>query len=229
VITAVLNAASNQPGIESGSWVAIKGINLANTNPGRTWNDDEVVGGKLPTSLDGVSVTIHGKPAFVYYISPTQINVQAPTDTATGPVDVVVNNNGILSAVAIAQLQTAAPAFFTILGTNTAIASHLPDYGATVKPGDTIVLWGTGFGPTTPDAPAGAAVNGAPAVVNTPVITIGGVQVTVISAVLTTGTAGLYQITVQLPSTIPTGAQPVQAGVGTARSPAGITVNISNP
>ena len=90
----------------------IRGTNLANTNPGRIWRNDEVPNGKLPAELDGVSVTINGKAAFVYYISPMQINVQAPSDTAVGPVNVVVTNNGAVSAAATAQLQAAAPAFF---------------------------------------------------------------------------------------------------------------------
>jgi uncharacterized protein (TIGR03437 family) len=226
-ITSVLNGASFQAGIEAGSWVTITGTNLANTNPGRTWKDSEVVNGQLPTSLDGVSVTIDGKPAFVYYISPTQINVQAPSDTNIGAVDVVVNNNGAVSAPATAQLQAAAPAFFTFSGTTAAIASRLPDYtvGA-VKPGDTVVLWGTGFGATTPPTPAGSAVSGAPAVATTPTVTVGGVSVPVISAVLTTSTAGLYQITIQIPANVPVGAQPVQATVGTVKTPAGVTLTI---
>ncbi|MGH9807427.1 MAG: IPT/TIG domain-containing protein, partial [Terriglobia bacterium] len=127
-ITSVLNGASYLPGIESGSWAMIVGTNLANTFPGRTWRSSEIVNGNLPTSLDGVSVTIDGKPAFVYYISPTQINVQAPSDTATGAVSVVVKNNGNSSAPATAQLQAAAPAFFMYPGTNFAVASRLPDY-----------------------------------------------------------------------------------------------------
>ncbi len=121
-ITSVVNGASLQPGIEAGSWVTIEGVNLANTFPGRKWRDDEVINGNLPTSLDGVSVTIDGKAAFVYYISPTQINVQAPSDSATGGVSVVVTNSGIASAPATAQLQAAAPAFFLLPGTNYALA-----------------------------------------------------------------------------------------------------------
>src|ERR1035441_5045355 len=96
----------------------IQGTNLANTYPGRTWRSDEVVNGNLPTALDGVSVTIDGQPAFVYYISATQINVQAPSDSAVGAVNVVVDNNGNISAPATAQLQAAAPAFFMYPGTN---------------------------------------------------------------------------------------------------------------
>src|ERR1035441_8859924 len=85
VITSVLNGASYQAGIEAGSWVMIQGTNLANTYPGRTWRGDEVVNGNLPTALDGVSVTIDGQPAFVYYISATQINVQAPSRSEERP------------------------------------------------------------------------------------------------------------------------------------------------
>jgi len=44
------------------------------------------VGGKLPVQLDGVSVTIDGKAAYVYYVSPNQIDVIAPADSTTGTV-----------------------------------------------------------------------------------------------------------------------------------------------
>ncbi len=233
VITSVLNGASYQPGIEAGSWVMIQGANLASTSPGRTWRGDEVVNGNLPTSLDGVSVTIDGKPAFVYYISPTQINVQAPSDSTVGTVNVVVNNNGNISAPATAQLQTVAPAFFMYPGTNYAVASRLPDYAlvgdpssipgtVAAKAGDTLVLWGTGFGATNPVVPAGTAVSGAPAVVTAPTVKVGAVAAQVIGTVLTAGSAGLYQVTIQLPSAVPTGAVPVQASVDGVPAQAGV-------
>jgi uncharacterized protein (TIGR03437 family) len=38
-------------------------------------------------------------------------------------------------------------------------------------------------------------------------------QVLVISSVLTTGTAGLYQITIRLPATVATGTVAVQASI----------------
>jgi uncharacterized protein (TIGR03437 family) len=229
-ITAVLNGASFLPGIEAGSWAMIKGVNLATTT--RVWQNSDFVNGTLPTSLDSVSVTIDGKPAFVYYISPTQINVQAPSDSAVGPVNVVVTNNGTASAPAPAQLQAAAPAFFLYPGTSYAIASRLPGYAevgtpsAPAQPGDTLVVWGTGFGATTPPVAAGTVVSGAPAAVTAPTLTIGGATVPVISAILTTGSAGLYQITIQLPATVPTGAVAVQASVGGVSTPAGVTIFI---
>lgn len=237
-ITAVVNGASFQPGFEAGSWVTISGSDLANTNPGRTWLASEIVNGHLPTSLDGVSVTINGNPAYVYYISPTQLNVQAPSDSATGPVNVVVTNNGAVSKPFVAQLQSFAPAFFQYTGTAFAIAERYPDYAlvanpasisgtVAAKPGDILILWGTGFGATDPTTPAGIAVTGAPAVAALPSVTVGGVPVTVISGVLSPGSAGLYQIAVQLPANVPAGVVPVKATVGGTQSPAAISIFVS--
>ncbi len=229
VISSVYNNASNEPGIEAGSWVTIKGSNLANTFPGQTWTDAQIVNGNLPTSLDGVSVTIDGKPAFVYYISPVQINVQAPSDSTIGPVNVVVDNNGTVSAPATAQLQAVAPALFLYLGTSYAVASLLPDYTplgdpaavpgtVAAQPGQTIALWGTGFGTTNPPVPAGTTVTGAPATVTLPQVTVGGVTAKLISSILSAGSAGLYQITIQLPDNTPTGSVSVTASVNGVQS-----------
>ncbi|HUB81446.1 MAG TPA: FG-GAP-like repeat-containing protein [Bryobacteraceae bacterium] len=231
VITAVVNGASFLPDFESGSWVTIEGSNLSNTNPGRTWTPSEIVNGNLPESLDGTSVMIDGKPAYVYYISPTQLNVQAPTDSATGTVSVVVTNNSQVSAAFNAQLSTYSPAFFLYTGTSYAIASHFPDYGLVgnpnaipgtiaAHPGDVLILWTTGFGPTNPATPAGIVVTGAPAAATLPVVTVGGMPVSVISAVLSPGSAGLYQVAIQLPATVPTGVVAIQASIMGATSPA---------
>ena len=239
-ISSVLNGASYQPGIEAGSWAMISGTNLANTYPGRTWTSSELADGKLPTSLDGVSVTIDGKPAFVNYISPVQINVQAPSDSRVGPVKVVVTNNGAVSAPATVELQSVAPAFFIYPDTNYAIASLLPDYAlvgnpsvvpgtVAAKPGDIIVLWGTGFGATKPAVAAGTEAGGVPAVVNLPTVTVGGVATKVIGAFLTAGSAGLYQVSIQLPATVPSGAAAVIASVGGVQTPPGVLLFVSKP
>jgi uncharacterized protein (TIGR03437 family) len=231
-INAVLSAASYQPGIAAGSWVMIQGTGLADTNPGRTWATADFSGANLPTALDGVSVTIDGKSAFVEYISPTQINVLAPSDSATGAVSVVVDNNGSLSAPVTVPYQALAPAFFLYGATNYAVASRFPDYAAVgtpsapAKPGDTLVLWGSGFGATNPPISVGTTVSGAPALAATPTVTVGGVTVPVISAVMTTGSAGLYQLTIQLPASLPAGSLAVQASVSGAQTPAGVMLFI---
>ena len=181
-----------------------------------------------------LNVTIDGQPAFLSYISPTQINLQVPSDNTLGTVNVTVDNNGSVSAPATVQLQNFASAFFIYPGTNFVFASVLPNYllsadpstvaGATAAhPGDTLVLWATGFGPTTPTAPAGTVVSGVP-MGTTPTVTVGGVPVQVLNSILTAGSAGLYQITIQLPANVPTGAVAIQASVGGAQTQSGATI-----
>ena len=84
----VLNGASFQSGISANSWITINGTNLSSKTD--TWNG-AIVNGALPTKLDGVSVTVGGQPAYIEYVSPTQINAIAP-NVAAGSVPVVVTN-----------------------------------------------------------------------------------------------------------------------------------------
>jgi uncharacterized protein (TIGR03437 family) len=239
-IVQVVNAASYQAGIEAGSWVMIQGSNLANiADPGRGWRPNEIVNGQLPTSLDGVGVTIDGRPAFVGFISQHQINVQAPDDMAQGPVAVVVTNNGSASAPATAQLQPYAPGLFQWGATNYATATRYAD-GALVaspsavpgsvsaKPGDTLILWGTGFGPTQPATPSGQLITAASPAASMPAVTVGGVSVSVIGATITPGTVSVYQIEIQLPQSIGLGDQPVVASIGGAQSAVGVNLFVAN-
>jgi uncharacterized protein (TIGR03437 family) len=234
-ITSVENGASFQPTISAGSWVSIFGSNLAQDI--RTWRPSEIVNGILPTQLDGTSVTVDGKPAAVYYISPTQLNVQAPSDNNTGAVNVQVVNNGLTSASFSAQLQPVTPAFFLWNGTYSVATRTdfslvakpgLLSNATTVpaKPGDIIILWGTGFGATNPSVPSGQVVTGAPAVVTNPAVTVGGINAPLISAVLSPGSAGLYQIAIQIPDSVPNGDLPVVAQVQGVQSPGNVLLTV---
>ena len=231
----VVNGASYLPGIAAGSWISIRGTNLSNTSA-RTWRADEIVNKALPTQLDGVSVTINGQPAFVEYISDTQINAQAPTNAGMGAASVVVVVNGVSSSPAIVQLLPTSPAFFMWAG-KYAVATRqdysyigpatlYPGTTTPAKPGDVVILWGTGFGPTSPDVPAGVEVSGAPYVSNPPLITIGGLPVQVVGAALAPGAVGLYQIAVILPNALPDGDQEVIAQAGGVTSPSSVYITV---
>jgi N-acetylneuraminic acid mutarotase len=74
--------------VSPGSWIEIYGSNLA-TNT-RSWAGADFNGVNAPTSLDGTTVTIGGKSAFIDYISPGQINALVSSDTPTGAQQVVV-------------------------------------------------------------------------------------------------------------------------------------------
>lgn len=233
----VVNAASFQSTVAPGGWVTVQGTNLANSS--RSWTGDDFEGRTLPTKLDGVSVTIDGKAAYVGYISPTQINVLAPADGALGPVAVQVTNNGVTSTTGTAQLQTASPAFFLWSG-KYAVATR-SDYSLVApanlfenvktvpaKPGDVIILWGTGFGATTPAVDPGVLPpSDALAYVANPVtITIAGVNAPVVGAALAPGNAGLYQIAVQIPSSVANGDQLIVAQVTGLQSPSNVLLSV---
>ena len=231
----VVNGASFEPGIVANSWVTIQGSGLASKTD--NWNN-AVVNGALPTSLDGVSVTMGGKPAYIYYISPSQLNVLAP-DVPAGPITVTVTTSNGTSAPFTTTASIYGPAFFTWPG-NQVVATRT-DYsfavkpgtfaGATTvasKPGEVIVLWATGFGPTSPAAPTGFAVPSDQAYVTSslPGISINNVPATVYGAALAPGSAGLYQIAIQVPSSIADGDWPIQANIGGVSSPAGTILSV---
>ena len=93
-----------------------------------------------------------------------------------------------------------------------------------------IILWGTGFGPTNPAAPAGVPVPGgkAYATATTPAVTINNTPAKVFGAALASGAAGLYQIAIQVPATLADGDWPVQAVIGGVSSPTGILLSVQH-
>jgi uncharacterized protein (TIGR03437 family) len=231
----VVNGASFQPGVTANSWVTIKGTNLAAQTD--DWSH-AIVNGALPTSLDGVSVTMGGKPAYVYFISPGQLNVLAP-DVLAGPITVTVTTAGGTSTAFTTTASAYGPAFF--LWPNSQVVATRTDYSYAVKagtfagsttvpakPGDVIVLWATGFGPTVPAAPPGVSVpaSGGYSTASAPLVTVNGISATVYGGALAPGSAGLYQIAIQVPSTLANGDWPIQATIGGVASPAGTILSV---
>jgi uncharacterized protein (TIGR03437 family) len=231
-ITAVANAGGYQTNFASATWVAIFGTNLSQTT--YSWQESDFLNGALPTSLEGISVTINGFPAYVSYISPTQINVLAPDDPSTGSVPVEVIGAQTSSAFAAQKVQFS-PAFLTFNGTYVA-AEHLaysllgpPGLfpGATTTPaapGETIILYGVGFGPTTPAQPTGQLVTSVPVLANSVTMTIGGIAVTPSFAGLSS--SGLYQFNVTVPASLGSGDAAVTATIGGVTTQTGVLVTV---
>lgn len=194
---------------------------------------------QLPTSLDGVTVLFNGKPAYLTYVSPTQINLIVP-DISAGTTPVVLTNNGTSpTGLFNTPIGLYGPAFFTWPGAQ-AVATR-QDYSYAVKngtfsglttvsaqPGDVIILWGTGFGPTTPGAPPGIPVPSDKiySTSTAPAVTINNVTAAVYGAALAPGYAGLYQVAIQVPTSLADGDWPIVASIGGVQSPSGVILSV---
>lgn len=215
--------------IQPGEWVSIYGTNLASN---ATWT------GNFPTMLGGTSVTIDGKPAYLSFASYGQINLQAPTDNATGVVPVVITTatGSVQSTVTLAQF---GPEFFLLDGKHVAgiilrangaydiigpTGSSLGYPTVAAKAGDSVALFGNGFGPTSPMVAAGVAFSGAAATTNPVSIRINNVSVTPSFAGLSG--AGLYQINLTIPAGLGSGDVALLAGVGGVQTPAGVVISV---
>jgi uncharacterized protein (TIGR03437 family) len=231
----VVNGASFQPGVVPNSWVTILGTNLASKTDDWT---NFIVDGQFPTSVDGVSVTIGGKAAYINFISPGQINLLAP-DVGFGPLDMTVTTAGGTSATFTVTSSQYGPAFFQWPNNQPVATRQDFSYAAKngtfagtttvpAKPGDVIILWGTGFGPTNPIAPDGAPVpsDATYSTTTLPSVTIDNVSAKVYGAALAPGFGGLYQIAIQVPASIPNGDWPIQAGIGGVQSPSGVVLSV---
>ncbi len=242
IVSSIVNGASFTPGIADGAWISILGTNLASTS--RVWKAEEILNGKLPTTLDGVSVTVDGMPAAMYYVSPTQLNVQAPATGKTGAVSVVVSSGSGSSAPMSADTRRNAPGLFVFspaggkypaaliarsdggveyLGPTGLFGTALATRPA--KPGEVILLYATGLGPTNPAVPAGQVFSGAAPTVDQVTVTIGGVKANVGFAGLSA--AGLYQLNVTVPN-VAAGDQVLSLSVNGVSAQSGLSVAVGN-
>jgi peptidyl-prolyl cis-trans isomerase A (cyclophilin A) len=220
-----------------GSFIEIYGTNLAGTT--RMWHGSDFNKGKAPTTLDGVTATVGGKPAYINFVSPGQVNVQVPSGVSTGgSAAVVVNYKSQSAAPATLTIEPLAgaifaPAAFKVNGKQYVGAYHvngtpitngnihgLP--AAPAVPGETVQFYGLGFGPVT----SGAAITGQLATgqtkLSTPVQFFFGDQKlpgTVLYQGLAPGFVGLYQFNVTIPATAPSGDVAVHVSQGTTALP----------
>lgn len=232
VITSIANATSGATTLEAGSWVTIMGSNFASAPT--TW-DSSIIGNVLPTTLGGVTVAIDGRPSPISFVNQTQINALVPATTTLGNVSVVVSNQTGSSAPATAVLAISSPGLFTfpqnqgryaaatVIDSATSYEYLAPAglLGGTVqsraaKAGDSILIFGTGFGPTTtllnPELVASVAYplahTGSDIRAPLAQVTIGGqaAQVQFCGII----SPGVYQINATVPAGLASGDQPLK-------------------
>jgi len=171
VITSIKTAGSNAAFIAPNAWVQIQGTNLVPaTTPaaGVIWsNAPEFASGRMPTQLSGISVTVNGKPAYIYFFCSAatssictvdQINILTPLDTTVGQVLVVVTNGSVSSTPFIVTMQPASPSFLQWSLKGHPVVTHAADNSllgpTSLFPGfttparklETIIIYGDGFG-----------------------------------------------------------------------------------
>lgn len=223
--------------ISPAEWVSIYGANLAAA--ATQWT------GNFPTSLGGTSVTIDNQPAYLSYVSPAQINLQVPNDSNTGTVNVTVTNasGSVTSTVTLAEYS---PAFSLLDATHVAGIILRSDgsgaYGGgtydiigptgtslgyrtvAAKAGDSVVLFGVGFGPTNPAVPAGQSFSGAAPMTGSLQISINSTSVQPAFAGLSA--AGLFQFNLTIPSGLGSGDVPLSAIAGGAATQSGVVISL---
>jgi uncharacterized protein (TIGR03437 family) len=210
--------------IAPGTWIEIYGSNLASGS--RDWGG-AFNGVNAPTSLDGTKVTIGGQPAFIGFISPGQVNALVPSNVSTGIQQITVTAaTGTSVAYPVVVNPTAAgmlaPAYLNLGGAQylgalfsdfqTFVAPPGAVSGYTsrrAKPGDVIVIFGIGFGPVTPNIPAGQLYSGNTTLTLPLQIFFGSTQATLQYWGLAPDLVGVYQFNVVVPNVPASDAVPV--------------------
>jgi uncharacterized protein (TIGR03437 family) len=217
-----------------GSFVEIYGSNLAGTTRG--WTTSDFNGPNAPTSLDGVSVTVGGTAAFISYVSPAQVNIQVPSGVPNGATRVVVSYKSQSSTAATLTINAQepgflAPASFNVNGKQYVAAIHsttgayvnggnIPGIPtAPAAPGETLILYGTGFGPVQGGSDTGTLAPAQTTLSNKLTMTIGNSAATISYAGLAPALVGVYQFNVVVPGNVPNGDQAVLSTLnGTAET-----------
>ena len=201
--------------VTQGTWMEIYGAKLAKDT--RVWAAGDFNGFNSPTSLDGTSVTVGGVPAIVDYVSPSQVNALVPGGVAAGPQPVVVTAGQAPSVPFMVSVNAAEPGFlappsFIVNGHQYVVAQFqdgtfvLPQgaiAGVTsrpAKPGETITIYGIGFGAVTPTVTFGQITPFQNALTAPLVINFGSTKAQTNYAGLAPQAVGLYQFNVIVPA-----------------------------
>ena len=230
--------------ISPGGFATVKGVNFAPDGTSYAVQSSDMVNGNLPAQLAGTCVDADSLPAFLTYVSPTQINFVVPSVRTGLSVTVQVRTNcgqanEIRSLAASVASQTASPEFLywahspdnqnPVIAVNAVTGAlagppALLSVLAPAKPGDYLTIYGVSFGPTTPSfapgtPPAGQSSIAGPVSVQLGTSTLNADNVLYVG--VSPQTAGLYQLNIHLPSDLPDGNYPLVLSFGGFSTPAG--------
>ncbi|MEX2304364.1 MAG: IPT/TIG domain-containing protein [Bryobacterales bacterium] len=169
----------------------------------------------LPTNLAGVTVTINGVLAPLFFVAPTQINLQAPFAVSGETATIVVSNNGNVSNEVEVPVANSSPGIFSRAenGIGFGTITHADGSNVTPEdpalPGETVVIYLTGLGEVNPPIADGAQGPSAEPFsrVTDPEVLVQFDREAgrVVYAGASPCCVGLYQINVTIPSTVVVG------------------------
>jgi uncharacterized protein (TIGR03437 family) len=230
-VSRVVNSADGGPQVAPGGLITISGNGLAPASAA-------AVGLPLPSTLGDACVTVTNIALPLFRVSPTQMLAQLPFGV-TGDSPMVVRAPGGLSAPFTVRILPSAPAIFRSgsAGDQTGIATvyrqknnDLVTFTNPIHPGESISIFLTGLGQTTPAAPLGDAAPADPLAIvpAPPAVTLADTALQITFAGLVPGQIGVYQIDAYVPRGIRDAAQTTlaisQGAVTTA-----LQVRVVNP
>lgn len=212
--------------VAQNAWIEIKGTNLVPANTaagGKFWSDaPDFAQGKMPTQLGDISVTVNGKPAYVWWYcskvttpacDSDQINVLTPLDDATDQfVQVVVKNGSQTSAAYMVPKDSVTASSLLFDAKGHGVLTHAngsllgptslyPGSSTPAKAGETVVLWLTGLGLPTTTLVQGASTQSGPM----PLPLACTLEALPAPATVALVSPGLYQMNVTIPANAPAG------------------------
>ena len=191
-----------------GTAVQLYGLDLA---PGEL--APPIENGRLPTGALGASVIVGPWEAPLYYVGPHQITAQLPVELSPfRQYQVLVAANGAYTVAETINVNAVTPGIAAYIDGRVIAqdaAYHLIDGNNPARPGEYVIIYLVGMGPTDPVVGTGETTNPPlpyTVVLTPPEITLGGRPVeTVYFAGMTPGYVGLYQIIFQAPPDAPAG------------------------
>ncbi len=234
--------------IAQNAFIVIKGTNLVpvGTTPstGVNWNSaPSFASGQMPTQLNTVTVTVNGKPAFVYFYCSSatypgctqdQLNVLTPLDNTVGPVKVMVTSATGTTSPFTVNMQAVSPSFLLISTAGYVTATHsnyslvgptslYPGYSTPAAKGEEIEIYAVGFGLPSNTLTNGSAMQSG-ALPTLPVCTVGGLPASLAFAGLIS--PGLYQLNLTIPAGAPSGDNLLSCSYGGFSTPAGDLITV---
>ncbi len=222
-LNGTVSGASFVAPVAPGSIAAIFGRNLS------IGSANSVLPLPMPVSLGQANFAVGDVAAPIYFVTPTQVNVQIPWELAAlSQATVVATVNGVVSNAGTVPLAVFAPGIFTMNASGSgqgailvAPTANVATAGTPAARGGYVSIYCTGLGPVSNQPATGAPAKANPLsfTLTTPTVFIGGTAAQVTYAGLAPGFAGLYQVNAIVPTGIAIGnAVPVTIQMASATS-----------